>query len=131
MKDSLLSTITSLLLILLLSFHVADDIVRGYEKGGLANLTALSILMVWLYGALLLRERRSGYVIKLLGSLLSLAVPYFHMKGKGLAFQVAKSPSGGFFFAWTIIALGAVGLFSIVLSARGLWRPGRTSSVNF
>ena len=127
MKDSLLSTITSLLLILLFSFHLADDIARGYEKGGLANLMALPILVVWLYGALLLRERRSGYVITLLGSLLSLAVPYFHMKGKGLASQVARSPSGGFFFVWTIIALGVVGLFSIVLSARGLWRLRRTS----
>src|SRR5262245_9455111 len=127
MKDGLLSTIASLLLILLLSFHMADDIVRGYEKGGLADLTVLPILGVWMYGALLLRERRSGYVITLLGSLLSLAVPYFHMKGKGLAFQVAGSPSGGFFFAWAIIALGAIGLFSIVLSARGLWRLRRRS----
>jgi hypothetical protein len=127
MKDSLLSTITSVLLILLISFHLADDIVRGYENGGLANLAALPILVVWLYGALLLRERRSGYVITLLGSLLSLAVPYFHMKGKGLAFQVARSPSGGFFFAWAIIAVGTVGLFSVVLSARGLWRLRRTS----
>ncbi len=127
MKDRLLSTITSLLLILLVSFHVADDIVRGYEKGGLADLAILPILMVWLCGALLLRERRSGYVIVLVGSLLSLAIPYFHMKGRGLAFQVASSPGGGLFFVWTIIALGAVGLFSIVLSARGLWRLGRTS----
>ena len=127
MKDSLLSTSTSLLLILLFSFHLADDIVRGYENGGLANLTVLPILVVWLYGALLLRERRSGYVIALLGSLLSLAVPYFHMKGKGLAFQVAKSPSGGFFFAWAIIALGAIGLCTIVLSVRGRWRLGRRS----
>ena len=127
MKDSVLPTVTALLLILLLSFHIADDIVRGYEKGGLADLVILPILVVWLYGALLLRERRSGYVITLLGSLLSLAVPYFHMKGKCLAFQTAQSPSGGFFFVWTIIALGAIGLFSIVLSARGLWRLGRRS----
>jgi hypothetical protein len=127
MKTNLLWTVTSLLLILLTTFHLADDIVRGFEKGGLANLAALPILVVWLYGALLLRERRSGYVIALLGSLLALAVPYFHMQGKGLAFQIARSPSGGFFFAWTILALGTLGLFSIVLSVRGLWHLGRRS----
>jgi len=33
-RGSLL-TIASLLSILLLSFHIADDIVRGIEKGGL------------------------------------------------------------------------------------------------
>jgi hypothetical protein len=33
MKHTL--TVTSLLTILLLTFHLADDIVRGYEKGGL------------------------------------------------------------------------------------------------
>jgi hypothetical protein len=29
--------------------------------------------------------------------------------------------SGGFFFIWTLIALGVTGLFSVILSARGLW----------
>ncbi len=125
MKDGRLPTITSLLLILLLLFHLSDDIVRGYEKGGLANLMVLPILVVWLFGALVLRERRSGYVITLLGSLLALAVPFFHMKGKGLGYQIDKMPSGGFFFAWTVLALGVVGLFSVVLSVRGLWRLRR------
>ena len=123
MKPSVMLTITSLLSILLLTFHLSDDIIRGMEKGGTSNLVALPILAVWLYGTLVLAERRSGYVITLLGSLLGLAVPVVHMKGAGLGAQVARAPSGGFFFVWTIIALGVTALFSVILSARGLWSP--------
>jgi hypothetical protein len=123
MKHSVLLTIASLLSILLLTFHMADDIIRGMEKGGISNLVAVPILVVWLYGTLVLAERRSGYVIILLGSLLGLGIPVIHMKGAGVGAQVAKFPSGGFFFVWTIIALGVTALFSIVLSARGLWSP--------
>jgi hypothetical protein len=79
------------------------------------------IFVVWLYGTLVLAERRAGYVIILLGSLLSLAVPILHMKGKGVGGEIAQS-SGAFFFIWTIIALGVTALFSVILSARGLWR---------
>jgi hypothetical protein len=122
MKHNLTLTITSLLSILFFTFHLADDIVRGFEKGGVSNLTAVPIFVVWLYGTLALAERRSGYVIILLGSLLSLAVPVLHMKekGVGVASGIADS-SGGFFFIWTIIALGVTALFSVILSARGLW----------
>ena len=38
MKDNVQLTVASLLSILFLTFHLADDIVRGYEKGGLSNL---------------------------------------------------------------------------------------------
>ena len=122
MKHSVMLTITSLLSILFFTFHLADDIVRGFEPGGLTNLTAVLIFVVWLYGTLVLAERRSGYIIMLLGSLLSLAVPVLHMKGKGVgvASSIANS-SGVFFFVWTLIALGVTALFSVILSARGLW----------
>jgi hypothetical protein len=116
-------TITSLLSILFFTFHLTDDIVRGGEPGGLSNLVGGSLIMVvWLYGALVLAERRSGYIIILLGSLLSFAVPILHMKGKGVgvASGIANS-SGGFFFVWTLIAIGVTGLFSVILAARGLW----------
>jgi hypothetical protein len=75
-----------------------------------------------MYGTLVLTERRSGYIIMFLGSLLSLAVPVIHMKGKGvgIASGIALS-SGGFFFIWMLIALGVTALFSVILSARGLW----------
>ena len=123
MKHSVMLTITSLLSVLLFTIHLTDDIVRGWEPGGLSNLIGgVLIMVVWLYGALVLAERRSGYVIMLLGSLLALAVPVLHMKGKGVgvASGIANS-SGGLRFVWTLIALGVIGLFSAILSARGLW----------
>jgi hypothetical protein len=122
MKHSHLLTIASLLSILFFSFHVADDIVRGIEPGTVSNLPAILIFTVWLYGTVVLAERRSGYILILLASLLSLAVPVLHMMGKGVGVgsSIAKS-NGGFFFIWTILALGVTALFSVILSARGLW----------
>ena len=113
-------TIASLLSILFGTFHLTDDIIRGMEKGGVSNLVAVPIFVVWLYGTLVLAERRSGYVIILLGSLLGLGVPVIHMMGKGVGGNIAKS-SGAFFFVWTLIALGVTALFSVILSVRGLW----------
>jgi hypothetical protein len=123
MKHNVMLTITSLLSILFFTLHLTDDIVRGMEPGGLSNLIGgVLICVVWLYGTLALAERRAGYIILLLGSLLSLGVPVIHMRGKGVgvASGIANS-SGGFFFVWTLIALGVTGLFSVILSARGLW----------
>jgi hypothetical protein len=129
MKHNVMLTITSLLSILFMTLHLTDDIVRGFEKGGVSNLTAVPIFVVWLYGTLVLAERRSGYIIILLGSLLGLGVPVIHMVGKGVGVggNIANS-SGAFFFVWTLIALGVTGLFSVILAARGLWSlPWRRS----
>jgi hypothetical protein len=130
MKHSSMLTIASLLSVLLFSFHLTDDIIRGVEPGGVNNLVGGSIIMVvWLYGALVLAERRSGYIIILIGSLLSFGVPILHMKGRGVgvASGIAHS-SGGFRFVWMLIALGVTGLFSLILSARGLWSLQRGQS---
>jgi hypothetical protein len=122
MKHDLMLTIASLLSILFFTFHLADDIVRGFEPGGVSNLTALPIFVFWMYGTLVLAGRRSGYVIVLVASLLALAVPVLHMTGTGVGVGggIAQS-SGAFFFIWTLIALGVTALFSVILSARGLW----------
>ena len=122
MKHNVMLTIASLLSLLLLTLHLADDIVRGFEKGGVENLIAVPISVIWLYGTLLLAERRSGYIIILLGSLLGLAVPVVHMMGKGVGVRsrIANS-SGALFFVWTLIAIGVTSLFSVILSVRGLW----------
>jgi hypothetical protein len=111
-----------------MTFHLTDDIVRGMEPGTLSDLIAVPILVVWLYGTLVLAERRSGYVIILLGSLLGLVVPVIHMKGAGVGGAIAKS-SGALFFIWTLLALGVTALFSVILSVRGLWEhlPRRTA----
>jgi hypothetical protein len=130
MKHNVTLTITSLLLILFLTFHLADDIRRGYEPGGLSNLVGgVLITVVLLYGTLVLAERRSGYIIMLLGSLFSLVVPIIHMKGRGVG-VTSRVPNftGHFFFVWTLIAIGVLGLFSAILSAHGLWSlPWRRS----
>ena len=130
MKNSVMLTITSLLLVLFLTFHLAHDIVRGFEPGGLSNLVGgVLITVVLLFGILVLAERRSGYIIMLLGSLSSLVVPYIHMRGKGVggASRLAGT-SGHFFFVWTLIAIGVLGLFSAILAVRGLWSlPWRRS----
>ncbi len=102
MKARTLLTITSLLSILFMTLHLTDDIVRGFEKGGLSNLLAVPILVFWLYGTLVLAERRSGHVIMLLGALLGIVVPIVHFRGAGgvVGGEIAKS-SGAFFFVWT------------------------------
>jgi hypothetical protein len=125
MKRHVLLIVTSLLSILLLTFHVTDDIVRGMEPGTLSSLIIVPILGVWLYGTLALAERRSGYVIVLLGSLVGLLVPVIHMKGAGIGGTIAKS-SGAFFFIWTLLALGVTTFFSVIVSARALILLRRT-----
>jgi hypothetical protein len=129
MKRSVLLTITSLLSILFFTFHLADDIVRGFEPGKLTNLTAVPIFVFWLYGTLVLAERRSGYIITFLGGLFSLVVPLAHMRGKGVGITSSLAHSSGhFFFVWVLIAIGVTGLFSAILAARGLWSlPWRRS----
>src|SRR5476651_682890 len=123
MKNNVMLTITSLLLLLFLTFHLAGDVVYGWEPGGLANLIMVVLVsVVWLYGILVLAERRSGYIIMLLLSLFSLVVPYVHMKGKGVGVTSRLGhTSGHLFFVWTLLAIGVLGLFSAILAARGLW----------
>ena len=120
MKPSVALTIASLLSILLMTLHLADDVVRGFERATV-SLFAVPILVIWLYGTLALAGRRSGYVIILLASLLGTLAPIIHFRG--MRDEFAQS-SGAFSFVWTLIALGVTALFSVVLSARELWRPG-------
>jgi hypothetical protein len=127
MKPGAMLTVASLASVLLFSFHVADDIVRGMEPGTVSNLPTVPICVLWLYGTLVLGERRSGHVIMLLGALLGMAVPVLHMRGSGVGGPIASS-SGAFFFIWTLIALGVTALFSLILSVRGLWSLTRGRS---
>src|SRR6185436_9180690 len=119
MKHNVMLTIMSLLSILFGTFHLADDIDRGMSPGGLLNLVAVVIFVVWLYGTLVLAERRSGYIIILIASLLLMGVPVIHMRGVGVGFGTTRS--GGLFFIWTLLAMGVTALFSVILAVRGLW----------
>ncbi|HEX3878705.1 MAG TPA: hypothetical protein VHW24_17075 [Bryobacteraceae bacterium] len=122
MKQSLILTIMSLLSILFMTFHLADDILFGMASPRFGNLFAVLVLVVWLYGTVALAERRAGYVIVLLGSLLGLVVPVVHMKGASgvIGGGIGKSTQA-FFFVWTLLALGVTAMLSVVLSARALW----------
>lgn len=121
MKRSDLLTITSLLSILLMTFHLSDDVVRGFEPGGFKNVSGALILVVWLFGTLVLAGRRSGYIIILLGSILGLLVPMAHMRGAGLAGGRIANSSGMWFFVWTLFTLEVTAIFSLILSVLGLW----------
>jgi len=125
MKHTLMLTITSLLTILFTTFHLADDMVRGFSPGGLSNIPVVLVWVVWVYATLVLVERRSGYVIILVMSLLASGLPVIHMTGKGLVGGRIAGTSGAFFFAWTLLALGVTAVFSVILSARGLWNLRR------
>ena len=82
----------------------------------------MPVLAIWLYGTLLLSERRLGLVIMLVGSLLTLGMPVVHVMAPGGFFQgaIARS-SPAFLFVWTLHAMGVIGMFSFILSVRGLW----------
>lgn len=98
MRSNTLLIVTSLISILLMSLHIAEDIVLGFSGGGLANMFAIAILAVYLCGALLWSDRRVGLIIILVGSLLALVMPVLHMMGAGVG---VRRSAGAFFFVWT------------------------------
>ena len=116
----------SLLSILLMTLHVTDDIVRGLSPARADNVFAVVIFLVWLYGTLVLAERRSGHVIMLLGGLFGAAMPVLHMTGAG--YGAITQSGGGFFFVWVLLAVGVTGSLSVILSARALWSSRRERS---
>jgi len=108
-----------------MTFHLTSDTLHakvGTSEAGGSTLIAVPVLVVCLYGTLVFAKRRSGYVIMLVGSNLGLAMPVIHVMAAGGIFrgEIAKS-SGAFLFVWTLHALGVTAMFSLVLSARGLW----------
>jgi hypothetical protein len=122
MNNTLALTMTSLLSILLGSFHLSDDIVKGIEPGGVSNFNGVLILAVQLYATLMLADRRWAHALVLLLSIGEAAVPYLHMTGPGLVGGRIANASGVFFWVWTLMALGVTASVSVVLAARGLWR---------
>ena len=123
MKHRITLTVTSVLSILLFSLHWADEVARGLESGTISSAGGLLILAVWLSATLVFAERRWGLILILLGSILASGVPILHMQGKGLVLgrYGTTNQSAMFFWVWTNIALGASGMWSLVLSVRELW----------
>ncbi|MCA1576919.1 MAG: hypothetical protein LC794_06090 [Acidobacteria bacterium] len=128
MKHKVLLTVTSLLSILFMTFHLSEDVVRGIEPGGLKNIIGVIMMVAWLYGATVLAGRRSGYIIMMLGSILGSVVPVAHMIGAGLVGGRIANSSGKLFWVWTLLTLQVTAIFSLILSASGLWSfPWRRS----
>ena len=133
MKQTAMLTTASLLTILLMTFHMAGDILLKMAPAGLVNLLVVFIFVVQLYGTLVLAERRAGYIIIFFGSVLGLVIPVIHMKGtRGAIGGEIGNSSEAFFFVWILLALGITATFSIILSARALlslpWRRSRRAS---
>jgi hypothetical protein len=130
-KEPAVLVMSSFLAMLFATFHLTDDIIRGFSPGGLSNVFVVLAVTLWLYATLLLAERRSGYVVIFVMSLLSSGIPVIHMAGRrGIAAGIPLS-TGAFFFVWSLIALGITATFSMVLSVRGLWslqRQRRTAA---
>jgi len=129
MKDKVTLTVTSLLSVLLFAFHWADEVSRGMEPGTVQALGGVVILVVWASGTLVLGDRRSGYIITLIGGILGLGVLILHMTGRGMmGGRIAPNSSGAFFWVWTLIVLGVTSTLSAILAARALWslQRGRT-----
>ncbi len=115
MKQDPSLTVASLLAILLTTVHVAQDAVHaanGMPAGEVAALVLIMLVMA--YGTLALAGRRAGYIIMLLGGLLTAAMPMFHGAGPG-------STRWGLLFVWVLFAVGIAGSLTAVLAARELW----------
>ena len=124
MKNNLTLTITSLTAIVFMTFHLAQDTLRatpGTRDAGASTLVLVPVLVLWLYGTLVLAERRSGHVIMLFGSLFALGMPVLHVRGAAgfLDVNLAKN-NGDFLFVWTLHVLGVTGLFALILAISGL-----------
>ena len=118
MKQDDLLCATSMLSVFLLALHISQDIVFGFDRAGLNHLVGVAILLVIVCGAMLLRERRSGKVIMLLGGVMAAGMLPLHMRN-GLRPEFLEK-DGALLFIWTLYLLGVTGVFSIILAIDGL-----------
>jgi len=114
MKPSVLLTVASLLSLLLIMVHLTGDVLLQAE-GSVKYPIPVVIFVVWLYGTLMLSDRVGGYIIMLLGGLISAGMIVTHSR-TGVVHK-----SGGFYFVWTLFALSTTGWFTAILAGRGLW----------
>ena len=126
MKPNVMLTISSLLTLLFVSLHHADDVVRGFVAGKFTNLIPIVVFVIWLYGSkLVLDERKSGYILILVLCFLVSGIPVIHMTGAGISGGRIAHSHGAFFFVWTLLVIGATSLFSVLLAATELWSMRR------
>ena len=119
MKHNVVLTVTSLLSLVFMTFHMTHDVIRQAE-GSVLYPIPVAVFALWLYGTLMLSDRVSGHIIMLLGGLIGAGMIVVHSRG----FVVGNS--GGFFFVWTLFAVSTTGWVTMILSARGLWAKYRS-----
>ena len=120
MKHDTALTVTSLFAVLLLSLHLASDVVLGKDEFDRSMMIGVLLLAVWLYGALALRGRMAGYAVQLLFAALATGIPWLHMPSAGLNAEFVRRP-GVFLFVWALLALGAAAMVVFALSVQGIW----------
>ena len=120
MKNDAVLTVSSLLAILLFTVHLASDVVLGKDEFDRGMWIGVLIVATWLYATIALRGRVAGLVIVMLFSLLAFGVLVLHTPAAGMSAEFLARP-GAYLFVWTLLALGAMGLFSSVLAAQELW----------
>lgn len=117
----------SLVALILLSMHLPDDYVHGFDKNVVNSPYPILIFVVWACGLLLLRERLIGRIILLLGGIIAIGMPVIHLNGH---FRPEFATSDGAFrFVWTLYALGTTGALIVILALKELFarRPSQPS----
>jgi len=117
MKHKELLTVLSLLAIVLVAMHIADDYVHGFDRRVVNNPYAILILVAWSSSVLLLRDRLIGRVVILLGGLLAIVIPIIHLNGRGYGDEFLRT-DGALRFIWTLYMLGTIGGVIIIGAIR-------------
>lgn len=117
MKQKDLLSVLSLLAIVLVAVHIADDYVHGFDRGVVSNPYGILILGVWSSGVLLLRDHQIGRVVILLGGLVAIVVPAVHLNGRGYGDEFLKT-DGALRFIWTLYMLGTIGAVILIGAIR-------------
>ena len=109
-------TISSLLTLVLTLFHVTHDALHQASGMSASDVTILlAIMLTMLYGTVELAGRRAGFLIMFLGGVAGASMPYLHSVGP-------RATRWGYFFVWTLFALGVSGSFTAILAAKAAWR---------
>lgn len=125
MKQKELLTVLSLIALVLLSIHIPDDYVHGFDKGVVNNPYGILIFVVWATGVLILRERLIGRIIIFLGGLAAIGMPLIHLRGRGYGEEFLKA-EGALRFIWTLYALGTLGALILILVVREMLTSRKT-----
>src|SRR5258706_14494674 len=123
MKQHPTLTIFSLLTIVLTTLHLTHDALHQSDGMSASDVSILLVIMlVMLYSTIELAGRRSGFIIMFLGGLAGAAMIYLHG-------AVPRATRWGYFFVWTLFALGVTGSFTAILALKALWRSFRARTI--